>query len=93
MDPNLLCCHMEMSAKTGEFVPRKEAMAFPANGKSTGGASKHLREVKIIDIRQVAVEVNLKEEILAMFHPKQGLRQLPTLLLYDERGLQLFEEV
>jgi L-histidine Nalpha-methyltransferase / hercynylcysteine S-oxide synthase len=84
---------MEMSAQTDEFDPSKEAMAFPANGKATSGASKQPKEVKIIDIRQVAVEVNLKEEILAMFHPKQGLRQLPTLLLYDERGLQLFEEV
>ncbi|KAK4211277.1 4-dimethylallyltryptophan N-methyltransferase [Rhypophila decipiens] len=47
----------------------------------------------IIDIRRVAVETNLKTEILSMFHAKDGPRQLPTLLLYDEKGLQLFERI
>lgn len=47
----------------------------------------------IIDIRRVAVEINLKTEITSMFRPKDGPRQLPTLLLYNERGLQLFERV
>ena len=49
--------------------------------------------VDIIDIRHDAVEVNLKEEILGSLRPMQGPKQLPTLLLYDERGLQIFEEV
>ncbi|KAJ9148910.1 hypothetical protein NKR23_g4566 [Pleurostoma richardsiae] len=49
--------------------------------------------VDILDIRRAAVETNLKEDILALFHPKQGPRKLPTLLLYDERGLQLFEDI
>ena len=47
----------------------------------------------IIDIRRVAVEINLKTDVLSMFHAKNGPRELPTLLLYDERGLQLFEKV
>jgi hypothetical protein len=47
----------------------------------------------IIDIRQGSVEMNLKVEILSMFLTKNGPRKLPTLLLYDERGLQLFEKV
>ncbi|KAK3955448.1 C-type lectin protein [Pseudoneurospora amorphoporcata] len=47
----------------------------------------------IIDIRHVAVEINLKTEITSMFRPKNGPRQLPTLLLYNERGLQLFERI
>ena len=50
-------------------------------------------DLDIIDIRRAAVEINLKEEILSMFQPKDGPRKLPTLLLYDEKGLQLFEEV
>lgn len=49
--------------------------------------------VDIIDIRSAAVEINLKEEINCLFKPKDGPRKLPTLLLYNERGLQLFEEV
>lgn len=47
----------------------------------------------IIDIRSAAVEVNLKDEIRTLFTPKDGPRKLPTLLLYNERGLQLFEDV
>ena len=92
--PALLYFTMEMFAPTDESVLSKETMALPANGKPKGGAPNRLEGVDIIDIRQVAAEANLKEEILTMFlHPKQGLRKLPTLLLYDERGLQLFEEV
>ncbi|KAK3368897.1 C-type lectin protein [Lasiosphaeria ovina] len=50
-------------------------------------------ELDIIDIRQAAVELNLKTELLSMFHSTDGPRKLPTLLLYDERGLQLFEDI
>lgn len=47
----------------------------------------------IIDIRQASVEMNLRDEIVSQFCPKKGPRTLPTLLLYDEAGLQLFEDV
>lgn len=49
--------------------------------------------VDIIDIRGASVELNLKAEIQSMFCSTNGPRELPTLLLYDERGLQLFEKV
>lgn len=51
------------------------------------------RALDIIDIQNARIEVNLKDEILAQMNPEQGPRTLPTLLLYDERGLQLFEEI
>ncbi|TDZ58608.1 Ergothioneine biosynthesis protein 1 [Colletotrichum trifolii] len=51
------------------------------------------REVDIIDIQRVAVETNLKDDIIAMWNPTNGPRKLPTLLLYNERGLQLFEDI
>jgi len=51
------------------------------------------RKLDIIDIRRTDVEINLKEEILTSFKSTDGPRTLPTLLLYDERGLKLFEEV
>jgi hypothetical protein len=54
---------------------------------------KHASRIDIIDIRHDAVEINLKDEILNSLRPKSGPKKLPTLLLYDERGLQLFEEV
>lgn len=47
----------------------------------------------IIDIRSTVEEFNLKDDLTAMMNPKEGPKKLPTLLLYDERGLQLFEEV
>ncbi|KAK3338281.1 C-type lectin protein [Neurospora tetraspora] len=84
-------------------MPSAETMASTPNGalgqlKITG---KHVlsklqqqtSNADIIDIRRVAVEINLKTEITSMFRPKDGPRQLPTLLLYNERGLQLFERI
>ncbi|KAJ2895383.1 uncharacterized protein MKZ38_006614 [Zalerion maritima] len=52
-----------------------------------------LQDIDIIDIRQAAVEINLKEDINSLFNPENGPRRLPTLLLYDEAGLQLFEKI
>ncbi|KAK6957405.1 Ergothioneine biosynthesis protein 1 [Daldinia eschscholtzii] len=49
--------------------------------------------IDITDIRQAAVDFNLKEEIHKLLRPQEGPRKLPTLLLYDEKGLQLFEEI
>jgi hypothetical protein len=51
------------------------------------------QKLDVIDIRHAAVEVNLKAEVLSLFCTRDGPRKLPTLLLYDERGLQLFEKV
>ncbi|KUJ16343.1 uncharacterized protein LY89DRAFT_586353 [Mollisia scopiformis] len=50
-------------------------------------------KVDIIDIRHDAVQINLKEEIFRSLRPQTGPKQLPTLILYDERGLQLFEQI
>jgi hypothetical protein len=83
----------DMAVSAVQAASSDEQTATSVNGKPKGGNPNGVGGVDIIDIRQVAVEVNLKEEILSMFHPKQGLRQLPTLLLYNERGLQIFEEV
>jgi hypothetical protein len=50
-------------------------------------------DIDIIDIRRDAIETSLKHEITSMLNPARGARQLPTLLLYSERGLQLYEKV
>ena len=47
----------------------------------------------IIDIRRGTVEFNLKADVETMIAGDPGARKLPTMLLYDEKGLQLFEEV
>ncbi|TVY30182.1 Ergothioneine biosynthesis protein [Lachnellula hyalina] len=57
------------------------------------GTSESTASFDIIDIRHDAVEMNLKDEILSSLKPLSGPKQLPTLLLYNERGLQLFEEI
>jgi hypothetical protein len=49
--------------------------------------------LSIIDIRRHAIESNLSNDINALLHPEKGPKKLPTMLLYDERGLQIFEEV
>lgn len=50
-------------------------------------------DIDIIDIRSDAIEMDLKVEILSMLKPAKGPKKMPTLLLYDEKGLQIFEKV
>lgn len=73
-------------AEAGLLSPLKSGRQ---NGHIAGSPAK----IDIIDIRRAAVEINLKEDIKSLFCPEKGPRKLPTLLLYDEKGLQLFEEV
>lgn len=47
----------------------------------------------IIDIRQDRADLDLKNEVITQLSLEQGQRKLPTLLLYDKKGLQLFEHV
>ncbi|KAF7564098.1 hypothetical protein G7046_g34 [Stylonectria norvegica] len=60
--------------------------------KSAEGKTPHTT-LDIIDIRGEHVEINLKEEVVSLFNPATGPRTLPTLLLYNEKGLQLFEDI
>lgn len=74
--------------------PIESLVTSPSSGLGKGSArGSKGPQVDIIDIRQGTVEFNLKEEINRLFRPQEGPRKLPTLLLYDEKGLQLFEEV
>lgn len=50
--------------------------------------------VSIIDIHQGGLDFSLVDEIRQKLNPGKGQeRRMPTLLLYDEKGLQLFEEI
>ncbi|TVY75742.1 Ergothioneine biosynthesis protein [Lachnellula suecica] len=60
--------------------------------ESQAGSSKSASKIDIIDIRRNAVEMNLKGEILSSLKPESGPKKMPTLILYNEQGLQLFEE-
>ena len=49
---------------------------------------------QIIDIRSDTASISLKQGILSGLHPAHGEEKtLPTLLLYDDKGLRLFEEI
>lgn len=51
-------------------------------------------EVPIIDIRRETTGESLKDEILSSIRAGNGAeRTLPTMLLYDEAGLRLFEKI
>jgi hypothetical protein len=83
-----------MPSTTNAFFEPQTITADPNKvGKGTTKAPGPHAEIDIIDIRQAAIEFNLKEEIHTLLNPQEGPRSLPTLLLYDERGLQIFEEV
>jgi hypothetical protein len=80
--------------------PQQDVAVFKTTLKeprrvATGPESAPLNmpEIDIIDIRCDAIEMDLKAEILSMLKPEKGPRKLPTLLLYDEKGLQIFEKV
>lgn len=71
-------------------IGHPKGLKAAANGVSMA-PSKSMPD--ILDIRRSVVETNLKADVLSMFDPDNGPRELPTLLLYNERGLQLFEDV
>ena len=50
--------------------------------------------VSIIDIRRGAVDFSILDELRVNLNPPEGhQKQMPTLLLYDEQGLKLFEDI
>lgn len=49
---------------------------------------------RIIDIRRGTVEKTILDDIREQLRPQEGQeRRMPTLLLYDEIGLQIFEDI
>lgn len=81
-----------MAAPTESAVVPKVVSGTPLTTKTVSQLAS-TPTLDIIDIRSAAVELNLKEEIRTLFKPKHGPRTMPTLLLYNERGLQIFEQV
>ncbi|KAG6234139.1 Ergothioneine biosynthesis protein 1 [Claviceps purpurea] len=63
-----------------------------SNHKSPSKPGKHPNSV--IDIRSNKDDLNLRHALVSSFNPHDGKpRWLPTMLLYDEKGLQLFEDI
>ena len=52
------------------------------------------RHAPIIDIRREGSEISILDEMRKMLNPGTGHeRRMPTMLLYDEQGLKLFEDI
>lgn len=57
-------------------------------------ADENAEASTIIDVRRNAQDTSLIEQIRTGLSPSHGgEKQLPTLLLYDEQGLKLFEDI
>ncbi|KIH91752.1 N-methyltransferase [Sporothrix brasiliensis 5110] len=84
----LLEPHGGAASTTQKTAPAKTMATSTTADSKPAGASHN-----IIDIRQASVEMNLRDEIVSQFCAKNGPRTMPTLLLYDEAGLQLFEDI
>ena len=88
---------------SGDVVLNGNLPSIPQDGAYTkqgeDGASKPQPQeqtdgLNIIDIRSSKIEHSLRTELLDKLQPSPGQeKQMPTMLLYDERGLKLFEEI
>lgn len=74
-------------------MPAVKNGSFPGVGGKAAAGNGTASEAEIIDIRREHADLDLKKEIESMINPAEGPKMLPTLLLYDEKGLQLFEDV
>jgi hypothetical protein len=82
-----------MPARDAEYAaepPERLASIGNSQKRSNGTITS---DIDIIDIRCDAIEMDLKVEIISMLKPAKGPRKMPTLLLYNDRGLQIFEKV
>ena len=68
--------------------------ASPATVRQAERPRDNDRNVSIIDIRREGSEYSILDEMSKMLNPKPGQeKKMPTLLLYDEQGLKLFEDI
>lgn len=66
----------------------------PSKVEVPNGLGTSVTPARIVDIRSDAAGINLKQEIRdgLNFGDDEG-KTLPTLLLYDNKGLKLFENI
>jgi len=61
----------------------------PSAGNASNGSN-----VSIVDIRRGEIAFSILDEMKRMLRPSAGKeKKMPTMLLYDEAGLKLFEEI
>ncbi len=68
--------------------------ASPSTERHAGQLGHDDRHVSIIDIRREISEYSILDEMRKMLNPTPGQeKKMPTMLLYDEQGLKLFEDI
>lgn len=75
------------------FMASSRADTAPA--RSVIGSAEGVQDkIAIVDIRRREIALSIRDEMLASLQPCDGKgKQMPTLLLYDEIGLKLFEAI
>lgn len=69
-------------------------MSQVATSSAPTGSGSAGRRANILDIRRSKDEFNVRRDIEIGLQPSNGReKQMPTILLYDELGLKLFEEI
>jgi len=74
--------------------PRLDTIVIVDDSQPTMAPSSPNYEARIIDIRRGKVENTILDDMREQLRPQDGKeKRMPTLLLYDEVGLQLFEDI
>ncbi|KAG6037530.1 Ergothioneine biosynthesis protein 1 [Claviceps citrina] len=90
--PAVKQCLQTTSSLAKQRPPEHEQLSIGLDSKPTSRPRAQTKDV--IDIRSNKVDFNLKDALVSSFDPPDGgPRRLPTLLLYDETGLVLFETI
>ncbi|KAL5346718.1 hypothetical protein ACLOAV_008425 [Pseudogymnoascus australis] len=77
----------------GNYDNQRHASLATITHATSAPPPRKQQPLDIIDIRQNDLELDLRRDIMDMLKPERGPKKLPTLLLYDEKGLQTFEEI
>lgn len=86
--PHILVKRYKMS-----FLKSPQADAAPAR-PAIRSAESGLDKFAIIDVRRRKIAHSIRDEMLASLQPCDGKgKKMPSLLLYDEIGLKLFEAI
>lgn len=84
-----------LASRKGDMMLSNGSSDAAGNGYTWGGNSSVLHHgFDITDIRRDGIENSLRAELLQKLQPEAGAeKQMPTLLLYNEAGLRLFEDI
>lgn len=66
----------------------------PSEPPTMAPDQNHQNGVSILDIRRNELQISMIDELHSGLRPPHGgEKRMPTMLLYDEKGLKLFEDI